>query len=321
LNSVESAPRVYVITLNWNGRRWLGACLESALAMDYPNFKVLMVDNGSTDGSVEFVRDQFPAVQVVANLENLGYSRGFNSGLSIAAAHGAAYFLIMNNDTKIDPHALAALVETAQSQPKAGFVSGKVYFHDRPNILQTTGKLFDPILWNGKHIGAGEEDKGQYDKVAECPFLDDIFTLVDRALYDQTGGYDPQLFLNCEEFDWQIRAKKLGWKLYYTPYAKLWHYGSLSMGGLGSPISQYFFIRNHLVVMARHATLRQFLSCYRWLVFDQVRSLASGFVRRASNINSRFAGLLGIGAATLWLIHRRPATRIPWIIRQLARAV
>ena len=319
----RDAPLVYVLTLNWNGKRWLGECLSSVLELDYPNFEVVVIDNGSTDGSVEFVRENYPVAQVVENGQNLGYARGFNAGLEYGYAHGADYFLIMNNDAVIDPGALSALVETAQSQPRAGFVSGKVYWYDRPRVLQTVGKVEGPDRLSGIDLGVDEEDNGQYDAVQERAFLDDIFTLVPRQLYEETGGYDPQFFLQCEELDWQLRARKSGWKLYYTPDAKLWHYGSRSMGGQGSPISEYFFVRNHLVVMAKHGGPRRFARLWLRIGWDRsmsvLRGVVGSIVGRKPWMRSRVAAWLGWVAGTLWLAHRRPATGVPWPIRVLGR--
>lgn len=312
-------PKVFVLTLNWNGKKWLGDCLSSILAMDYPNFEVVMVDNGSTDGSVEFVRQNFPAVHVAETGSNLGYARGFNAGLEYAAVRDAAYFLIMNNDTVIDRGALSALVETAQTCERAGFVSGKIYFYDQPDILQTVGKREDPIVWNGDHIGWMEEDIGQYETVEERAFLDDVMTLVNRRLYDEVGGYDSQFFLQSEEFDWQARAKKQGWKFYYTPEAKLWHRVSMSMGGFGSPIGRYFDVRSKMVVMARYAGVGQFARYYVWTGFRVLNSFARGLLQlNWPRLKPRLAMLLGFFAGTFWLIHRRPSTGVPPLIRWLA---
>jgi GT2 family glycosyltransferase len=314
------APKVFVITLNWNGKQWLEDCLSSILGLDYPDFEVVMVDNGSTDGSVELVRQKFPSVHVVENGSNLGYARGFNAGLEYAAARGAEYFLIMNNDTVIDRGALAALVEAAQSLPKAGFVTGKVYFYDEPDRLQTVGKKEDPIVWNGDHIGWLEKDVGQYETVEERAFLDDVMTLVDRRLYDEIGGYDPQFFLQAEEFDWQARAKKRGWRFYYTPKAKIWHRVSMSMGGAGNPIGRYFDTRSRMVVMARYLSLPRFLRYYFHTFFQVSNSLLRGLVQMdGKKIRPRLAMWLGFWAGTLWLIHRRPATGVPRLIQWLGR--
>ena len=312
---MSTNPKVFVITLNWNGKKWLNDCLSSVLAMDYPNFEVAVVDNGSTDGSVEFIRERFPEAHVLETGRNLGYARGFNVGLEYAAAQGAEYFLIMNNDTVIDAGALEALVDTAVSQPKAGFVTGKILFYDRPDIFQTVGKKEDSIRWSGDHIGTGENDIGQFEAVQERPFLDDVMTLVDRRMYDEVGGYDPQYFLQCEEFDWQVRAKKKGWRFYYTPKAKIWHRVSMSMGGSGNAIGRYFDTRSQMVVMARHAGLWRFLRYYFWTGFKVTDSLLRGLVQfNWPKIKLRLAMWLGHVAGTFWLIHRRPAKGVPWII-------
>ena len=313
-------PKIFVITLNWNGKPWLEDCLASVLGMDFPNYEVVMVDNGSTDGSVAFVRQRFPFVQIVENGSNLGYAQGFNAGLEYAAARGAENFLIMNNDTVIERSALAALVETAQSFPKAGFVTGKIYFYDQPNTLQTVGKKEDLIVWNGDHIGWLEKDVGQYETVEERVFLDDVMTLVDRRLYDEVGGYDPQFFLQAEEFDWQARAKQTGWKFYYTPKAKLWHRVSMSMGGAGSPIGRYFDTRSRMVVMARYMSLPRFLRYYFYTLFKVTDSLLRGLVQLdKKKIRPRLAMWLGFWAGSLWLFHRQSATCVPPLIRRLAQ--
>jgi len=298
--------------------RWLEDCLASVLAMDYPNFEVVMVDNGSIDESVAFVRQKFPSVRIVKNDKNLGYARGFNAGLEYAAQWGAEYFMIMNNDTVVDRSALAGLIETARAFPKAGFVTGKIYFYDRPDTFQSVGKKYDPINWNGDHIGWGEKDVGQYETSEERVFLDDVMTLVDRRLYAEVGGYDPQFFLQAEEFDWQVRAKQKGWKFYYTPKAKLWHRVSMSMGGAGSPIGRYFDVRSAMVVMARYRNLSRFLRYYVYTLFQVTDSLLRGLVQLdGDKIKTRLALWLGFWAGTLWLIHRQPATRVPPLILRL----
>lgn len=315
-----SSPLVWVITLNWNGAKWLGDCLSSVLAMDYPNFRVLVVDNGSEDDSVALVKRDFPSVGVLDLGRNLGYAGGFRRGLELAHSQGATYFLIMNNDTVIDPGALSALVQTACRCERAGFVSGKVYFFDRPDVLQTVGKKEDPIRWNGDHLGSGERDEGQYDSVAERPFLDDVFTLASAEMYEEVGGYDRQFYLNCEEFDWQARAKRRGWRLYYTPEARLWHRVSMSMGGRGSPVGSYFDTRSAMVVMATQAGWRRFLRYYLWAGCSTAKSVLGAVLRsERATLKPKLAAFLGFLGGTLWLVHRRPPMRVPFIIRMLAR--
>jgi GT2 family glycosyltransferase len=301
--------------------KWIGECLEAILALDYPHFETVMIDNGSTDGSLDFVRERFPAVHILENGVNLGYARGFNAGLAYAFNQREAdYCLIMNNDTKIDPDALSALVQVAESRDRVGFVTGKVYYYDRPNTLQTVGKFDRPGSIIAADIGANEEDTNQYNTVTKRPFADDIYTLVSRNMYKEIGGYGSQFFLQCEEFDWQWRAKDKGWHIYYTPKARLWHHGSLSMGGGSNPVSHYFLARNLIVMTALHSkgcwpVIRfTLLSLSGW-----VRALVAGLLGGTSRHRNRVAAIFGVFAAGWWLLYPKPATRVPWFIRMMIR--
>lgn len=259
-------PRIIVITLNYNGKYLLDDCLESYLKNDYPNFEIVMIDNGSTDGSVPFVKKKYPYVVCIENGKNLGYSRGFNVGLQYAFNEKKVnYALITNNDVKVDKRVVSELVKVAKTDKKIGFVTGKVYYYDKPDTLQTVGKKEDPIRWNGGHIGNREKDVGQYDKVEERLFADDIFTLVSRNLYEKTGGYDTTFHFQSEEYDWQARAKSLGYKIMYTPHAKIWHKESMTIGK-NSSFKAFYDARNPMLVILINKS-PQFFKRYFWLHF------------------------------------------------------
>jgi len=314
-----NAPKVFVLILSYNGVKWLKECLPTVLAMDYPNYETVVIDNGSADETQSFLCEQFPQVQVVTLQPNRGYAGGFDAGLEYAAHHGADYFLVMNNDTEIHPHALTALVETAQSHARAGFVTGKVYFHDRRDVLQSVGKKEDRISWVGGHIGYEETDAGQYDQVAERVFADDIYTLVSRKMYDEIGGYDVQFYLHCEEFDWQLRAKKTGWRIYFTPDAKLWHHGSVTTGGPGSPVNNFFLERSRIIAIARHGNPARLLRYLLWSGVNSLYRLTGAVVRLNSyTFKPRLARLFGIFSGVAWTIHHRPMRAVPKVIQQLS---
>ena len=259
-------PKVIVLLLNWNGRDLMKDSCESYLNNDYPNFEVVMIDNGSTDDSVKYVKKEFPGVIILQNEKNLGYSGGFNVGLDYAFnQNNADYVLISNNDVKVANKVISELVKVAETDEKIGFVTGKVYYYDHSNILQTVGKKEHPVRWNGGDIGVREEDKGQYDKISERVFADDIFTLVRRNLYKETGGYDTTFFLQCEEYDWQARAKKTGYKIMYTPHAKIWHKDSMTLGKTSSK-KAYYNARNPMLVILKHKP-PDFFKKYFWLHF------------------------------------------------------
>lgn len=261
---MKSSPLVYVLILNWNGKKLTIDCVSSVLKSDYPDFRVVVIDNGSTDGSTTALRKQFgSSITVLENTENLGYARGFNVGLAYAfVRNNADYCLVMNNDTIIDQKAMSELLKVAVTDNAIGFVTGKVYYYNEPLVLQTVGKKQDPIRWNGDHIGTGEVDHGQYDRVVELHFADDIFTLVSRRLFMETGGYNPMFFLQGEEYDWQARAKKLGYRIMFTPRAKLWHKVSVTLGK-DSASKAFYDARNPMLVVLIHRD-PQFFKSYFW---------------------------------------------------------
>jgi GT2 family glycosyltransferase len=261
-----SDPQVMVLILSYNGKPLLRDSISSYLKNDYPNFKVTVIDNGSRDGTAEYIKQEFPLVHLIRTENNLGYSGGFNLGLEYAFGKKKAdYVLVSNNDVKADAKVISELVKVALTDDKIGFVTGKVFYFDQPDILQTVGKREDPVRWNGGQIGKNEKDTGQYERVEERPFSDDIFTLVSKKLYDEIGGYDPTFFLQCEEFDWQARAKKAGYKIFYTPDARIWHKESMTIGKT-SPLKSYYDARNPMIVILKYKS-PSFYRRYFWLHF------------------------------------------------------
>ena len=209
--------KIIVLILSYNGKSLLEDSIKSYLENSYRPFEIVVIDNGSTDGTKAYIESVFPDVKVLRTDLNLKYSGGFNFGLKYAFdKQRADYVLITNNDVISDSNLISALVETAESHKEAGFTIGKVYYHEKPEIFQTVGKKYDPVLWNGGHIGKGEKDTGQYDQIAERDWCDDIYWLIKRELYEKTGGYDTEFAFQGEDFDWQVRAKQLGYKIMYT---------------------------------------------------------------------------------------------------------
>ena len=290
--------KVIVLILSYNGKHLLEDSISSYLENNYSNFDVVVIDNGSTDGTKEYVEEKWGNVKIIRTDKNLGYSGGFNFGLDYAFVEKQSdYVLITNNDVKADKKVISELVKVAETDSKIGFVIGKVYYYDNPTMLQTVGKGEDPIRWKGKHIGNREKDTGQYDKVEERMFCDDIFWLVNKALYLKTGGYDTTFFLQAEDYDWQARAKKEGYKIMYTPYAKIWHKDSMTIGKT-SPLKAYYDARNPMLVILKHRS-PDFFRRYFWLHFrkdvlkSSIKIIIKGFeIKKAFKIwSGLFSGI------------------------------
>lgn len=305
--SDKSIPKVLVLILSYNGKELLEDSVSTYLANDYENFEVVVVDNGSSDGTKEYVEKKFPEARVIRLEDNRGYSGGFNFGLDYAfVKQKADYVLITNNDVKVDKKIVSALVDVASKDEKIGFVTGKAYYYDKPDTLQSTGKYEDPVRWNGEHIGLREVDRGQYDEVAERFFIDDIFMLVSRQLYEDVGGYDTTFFFQAEEYDWQARGKAAGYKIMYTPHAKLWHKESMTIGKQ-SASKAYYDARNPMLVILKHKSPDYFRK-YFWHQFGKT---AKGFLvsckqRRFDVATRKVSGLF---SALSWGIKRRRFSR------------
>lgn len=259
-----NSPKVIVLILSYNGKYLLEDALNSYLKNDYANYQILVIDNGSYDGTVDYVNENYKNVFVRRIEKNRGYSGGFNFGLNIAFNEmDADYALITNNDVVADKDIISELVKVAVTDVKIGFTTGKVYFNEKKDTLQTVGMSYDPVRLNGGHIGNQEVDKGQYDEVTERYFADDVFTMVNKNLYTEVGGYDPEFVLQAEQFDWQMRAKEKGYKIMFTPHAKLWHKESMTIGK-HSPTKLYYDARNPMIVLMKYVEPKKFKE-YFWL--------------------------------------------------------
>ena len=245
-------PPVYIVILNWNGWKDTIECVESCLKLAYDNATVVIVDNASTDGSEAILRERFPGLEILQTGENLGYAGGNNHGISFSLAKGAEYLWLLNNDTVVDPSALAAMVTVAEEDAYAGMVGPKVLLYSRPEYLNCVGSTINRRTGQPRLIGFGEKDDGRYDDLKEMDTLSGCSLLVRRELVQAVGLLDESFFLFYEETDWILRAKRAGFKMLYAPKAKIWHKVSASVGGHQSPLMLYYMTRNNPLLMRKN---------------------------------------------------------------------
>lgn len=296
--------KVVVLILSYNGKNLLDECINSYIINTYPNFEIVLIDNGSTDNTKDWVENNYPEVFVLRTEKNLGYSGGFNYGMAYAFNQkNADYVLITNNDVKADKNVISELIKVAKTDKSIGFVTGKVYFYDEPDLLQSVGYYADELRWIGGHLGNKQKDIGQFDQVEERVFSDDIFMLVKKELYENTKGYDTNFQFQSEQFDWQIRAKKKGYKIFYTPYAKIWHKDSITIGKISS-FKIYYDVRNSLVVRLKHRDKKYLDAYFKWYLKNMVcipfiKNLAKGRLKISASIIS------GFFSALIWGINNK----------------
>ena len=241
-----SHPSVHLIILSWNGREDTLECVASCRQATYPNVRLLVVDNGSTDGSVAAVRARFPDVEVLELGENRGYTGGNNAGIRRVLEAGAEYVLLLNNDTVVDPGFVDALVDAARADPSAGMLNSKMYFFEPRDMLWFAGASFHPWIGWGRHQGYGEVDRGQHDSVRSLERACGCSLMVTRAACERIGLLDDGYFAYCEDLDWSARARRAGFRIAFVPGSRIWHKVSRATGGTGSGVSHYYYTRNML---------------------------------------------------------------------------
>jgi GT2 family glycosyltransferase len=231
---------------------------------------VVVVDNGSEDGSPEALRNDFPDATLIRNGKNLGFAAGNNVGIRAALEMGAEYVLILNNDTEVDPNLIGELVSVCEGDRSIGISTAKMYFMNPPNLIWFAGSRVN--LWTGscKHVGYGETDHGQFDAITEPGFATGCCFLVRADLLKKLGGFEERFFIYSEDADFSLRCRKAGYRIVFNPRAKLWHKESGTMAkntrnghrARATPLQHYLIARNGIFVVRRHASLIQKVVSY-----------------------------------------------------------
>jgi hypothetical protein len=271
---MKPGPLVACIILNTNRRDDTLACLASLEAQTYPHLRVLVLDNASTDGSVDAVRTRFPSVEIIALERNLGYAGNNNVGIAAALAAGADWLFVLNEDTELSPDCVERLVEVAAADAGIGIVGPMVYHHDEPGVIQSAGGRFT-ARWEEFHLGKNEEDRGQYRDPHEVGWISGCAILVRRAVVEQVGAFDERFFIYWEETEWCIRTRKAGWRIVHVPAARVWHKG-VQRDYQPKPSVTYYSTRNRLLALStHHAPVSAWLTAW----FQILRTLVSWSVK------------------------------------------
>ncbi len=254
---------MFIVILNWNQEVETRDCLASLRRCSYPAMTVLLVDNGSEDGSPARLAAEFPEVQILPQAMNLGFAEGNNVGIRAALAQKAEMILLLNNDTLVDPGFLDPLVATLQRLPEVGIVGPKIYCYPERETLWAVGGRIDWRQGRQYHLGAGEPDLGQYDAPADVDYVSACCLLARRDVFERAGLLDARYFIYFEETAWSVRARGQGFRIRYIPSARIWHKVSAAMKS-SSPNSNYYLARNRLLFLtengppARRAFYRYF---------------------------------------------------------------
>jgi GT2 family glycosyltransferase len=272
-------PAVSVVVPNLNGRDLLEACLVSLERQTFKIFEVVVVDNGSTDGSVDMVKQRFPWVAaVVENHANLGFAKACNQGIALARG---VYVALLNNDTEAHPAWLAELVRVAEANPQAGMFATKTLAFKRRDVIDTSGHLMYP---DGLNRGRGrlELDRGQYDDKPDVFFPSGAAALYRKLMLDEIGPFDEHHFAYGDDTDIGLRGRLAGWKCIFVPGAIVYHKYSVTTGEY-SPAKVFLVERNRIWIV--------------WKYFPLKRLLAAPFYSLARYVYQWYGAAVGKGAA------------------------
>lgn len=245
---------VTIVILNWNGKKFLRQFLPSVLATDYPAMQVLVADNGSSDDSLEILRNEFPAVQVLDLKENHGFAQGNNLAL---AEVKTPYYVLLNNDVEVPAGWLKPLVELMDSDPQIAAVQPKLLAFDEKDRFEYAGGAggfvdrYGYAFCRGRIFDAHEKDHGQYDGVEEIFWATGACILIRKAVSDRIGLFEAAFFAHQEEIDFCWRAKNFGYKVMATSKSIAYHVGGGTLNR-SSPKKTFLNARNNLVLLIRN---------------------------------------------------------------------
>lgn len=239
---------IFIVVLNWNNYEDTAECLSSLQRLTYENYQIVLVDNASTDGSIEKLQNEFPDVHVIINKENLGFAAGCNVGIKYSLEKGADAVLLINNDAVLEPEALEPAVKALFSREDIGIVGGKIKQYYNPSYIETIGvkHIIWPLLVT-RSVGAGEEDKGQFDMKDKRKCVSGALMLVKRRVFETIGLLPEEYFFSCEDIDFCLQAGKKGFQIMYEPNFVAYHKGGRSSGKSPKYIYNFFLHRQVLI--------------------------------------------------------------------------
>ena len=214
-----NSPEISVVIPNLNGMKYLHECLSSLQNQTFRNYEVIVVDNGSYDGSGDFIRKEFPQVKLIELMENRGFAGGCNTGIRVSAGR---YIAVLNNDTEVELQWLEELYKAIEKDTNTGMVASKILLDRQTGEIDSAGMLIYPD-GIGRQRGRGEIDKGQFDREEETLYPSGCAALYKREMLDEIGLFDEDFFAYCEDTDLGLRGLRAGWKAVLAPKAVVYH--------------------------------------------------------------------------------------------------
>ena len=288
-------PKVYIVILNWNGLTDTIECIESLRRMRYPNFRILVVDNDSSDNDVELLKEAYKDyIQIFKCNDNLGYAGGNNAGIKISLEQNADFVLILNNDTTVEPDLLEELIKKYRTDNELGMVAPLINYYTDPHRIWSAGGRLSKIRGSGFAYSAMlETEIGKSAKVVT--FISGCCMLVKKEVFQKVGLFDESFFLYIEDTDFCYRVLTEGYKLCFTPATKIYHKVKSTTGKNSSTLPLYYETRNRLYFAKKNfrgihilTTLYIFIT----MILKSVIWLFQGKIENISTVQKSFEDYL-----------------------------
>jgi len=248
-------PLISIVTINYNSIKDTLEFLESIHQTSYRLKELIVIDNASRENPAELITLRFPEVTFIRSEINLGFAGGNNLGIKNS---NGQYLFFLNNDTLLPTNFFEPIVSFMQAHPEVGMASPKILYPDNKTIQYVGSIGINPYTGRGKRIALLEEDKGQYDRCYATDLAHGAALIIPRVVIDKVGAMPEDFFLYYEEHDWCEQIKRAGYKVFYIGDSKIFHKGSVSIGGADSPLKVYYMTRNRLLFMRRNFSDFQF---------------------------------------------------------------
>ncbi len=284
---------VSIVIPNWNGKRFLSPCLDSLQKQTYTSFEIIVVDNGSQDGSVALLTEHYPQVKLIALQHNTGFSYAVNRGIETGIGE---YIGLVNNDTTLDEQWLEKMVLALRNHSEIGSVACKMLSYDDPTIFDGAGDGLRLGMLPAR-IGHGEKDIGQFDKSRYVLGACGGAALYRKSMLDEIGLFDEDFFAYLEDVDLGLRAQSAGYKCLYIPEAIIYHLGCGTTGSGYSKLVVRLSCRNNINMVVKNIPASLIIAFLPHIIFWQGYYLAAVVIRGGSV----FSWLAGMWQAILLL--------------------
>lgn len=280
MSANKNLPKVAVVILCWNGKKFLEKFLPSVVKTTYQNLEIVVADNNSIDGSAKYVKESYPEISVIEIEKNDGFATGYNKALKQVKAD---YYVLLNQDVEVEPDWIEPVIDLMESDKAIAACQPKIRWCDDREYFEYAGAAggfidkFGYTFCRGRIFEVLEKDTGQYDEVSEIFWASGAAMFVKADLFHKFGGFDDDFFAHMEEIDLCWRMKNAGYKIMYCPDSVVYHVGGGSLPK-SNPKKTFLNFRNNLIMMIKNLPDKQ----VRWkikqrLVLDHIAAYKALF--------------------------------------------